>query len=246
MDCQLSLIQETARKYQACHDLEIEFLQRAIFYLTWNVIQLKAGIEGALAAAIPSIPKEQTDLMDWEFIPPTVTVSDLAIDLERQIKKGKRTLTPIENAEDKADQVTRARRGGTVPPSTTGAALGPTENTCCQRSTTLTNTASGGSGGGAPPKPPKRSANGGNPDDSFDNSVSNPSDNNISKKGLWLKWITRLMQISLDFGKLCPATLHLPVHLITPKSPSGYIDFAQLLSVYFGYHPDLDLRLSAL
>ena len=246
MDCQLSLIQGTASKYQACHNLEIEYLQQAIFYVTRNVIQLKAGIEGALAAAIPSFPKEQTNLMDWEFIPTTATVTDLAIDLERQIKKGKRTLTPIENAEDKADQDARARRGGTVPHSTTGAALGPTENTCRQRSTTLTNTASGGSGGGAPPKQPKRSPNGGNADDSYDNSVSNSSDNNISKRDLWLKWITRLMQISLDFGKLHLASLDLLVHLITPQSPSGYIDFAQLLSVYFGYHPDLDLRLPAL
>ena len=134
--------------------------------MTMNVIQLKAGIEGALAAAIPSIPKEQTDPMDWEFTPTPVTVTDLAIDLERQIKRGKKTVTPNENPEDKADRDARARCGGTVPPSTPRAALGPTENTGRQRSTTLTNTASGGSGGGAPPKKPKESEAGGNPDDS--------------------------------------------------------------------------------
>ena len=177
MDRQLSSIHEIASTYQERHNLEIEYLQRAMFNMTMNVIQLKAGIEGALAAAIPSIPKEQTDPMDWEFTPTPVIVIDLAIDLERQIKKGKKTLTPNENPEDKADRDARARRGGTVPPSTPGAALGPTENTGRQRSTTLTNTASGGSGGGAPPKKPKKSAAGGNPDDSSDNSDSDPSDN---------------------------------------------------------------------
>ena len=155
MDRQLSLIYETASKYQECHNHEIEYLQRAMFNMTMNIMQLKAGIERALAAAIPSIPKEQTDPMDWEFIPTAVTVADLAIDLERQIKGGKKTLTPDENPADKADRDARARRGGTVPPSTPEAALGPTENTGRQRSTTFTNTASGGSGGGATPKKPK-------------------------------------------------------------------------------------------
>ena len=64
MDRQLSLIHETASKSQERHNLEIEYLQRAMFNMTMNVIQLKAGIEGALAAAIPSIPKEQIDPMD--------------------------------------------------------------------------------------------------------------------------------------------------------------------------------------
>ena len=59
-----------------------------------------------------------------------------------------------------------------MPPSTSGAALGPTENTGRQRSTILTNTASGGSGGGAPLKKPKKSAAGGNPYDTSDNSDS--------------------------------------------------------------------------
>ena len=97
--------------------------------------------------------------------------------LERQVKKGKKTLTPNENPEDKADRDARARCRGTVPPSTSGAALGPTENPGRQRSTTLTNAASGGSGGGAPLKKPKKSAVGGNPDDSSDNSDGDLSDN---------------------------------------------------------------------
>ena len=177
MDRQLSSIHEIARTYQERHNLEIEYLQRAMFNMTMNVIQLKAGIENALAAAIPSIPKEQTDPMDWEFTPTPVIVADLAVDLERQIKKGKKTLTSNENPEDKADRDARARRGGTAPPPTPGAALGPTETTGRQRSTTLTNTASGGSGGGATPKKPKKSATGDNPDDSSDNSDSDPSYN---------------------------------------------------------------------
>ena len=147
-----------------------------MFNMTMNIIQFKAGIEGALAAAIPSIPKEQTDPIDWEFTPTPVTGTDLAIDLERQIMRGKKTLTPNKNPEDKADRDARVRRGGTVPPPTIGAALGPTENTGRQRSTTLTNTARGGSGGGTPPKKPKKSAAGGNPDDSSNNSDSDPSD----------------------------------------------------------------------
>ena len=64
MYCQLSLIHETASKYQERHNLEIEYLQGAIFNMTMNVIQPKVGIGGALAAAIPSIRKEQTDPMD--------------------------------------------------------------------------------------------------------------------------------------------------------------------------------------
>ena len=177
MDRQLSLIHETASKYQERHNLEIEYLQRAMFNKTMNVIQLKAGIENALAAAIPSIPKEQTDPMDLEFTPTPVIVADLVVDLERQIKKGKKTLTPNENPEDNADRDARARRGGTAPPPTPGAALGPTETTGRQRPTTLTNTASGGSGGGAPPRKPQKSATGDNLHDSSDNSDSDPSDN---------------------------------------------------------------------
>ena len=56
------------------------------------------------------------------------------------------------------------------------------------------------------------------------------------------------MQISLDFGKLRPTTLDFPIYRITPQSPPGLcgfrpatLDFNQLLSGYFGYHPDLDL-----
>ena len=64
MDRQLNLIHEAASKYQERHNLKIEYLQQAIFNTTMNVIQLKVGIEGPLAAAIPSIPKEQTDPMD--------------------------------------------------------------------------------------------------------------------------------------------------------------------------------------
>ena len=96
-----------------------------MFNITMNVIQLKAVIEGTLAAAIPSIPKEQTDPIDWEFTPTPVTVTDLVIDLERQIKKGKKTLTFNEHPKDKADRDARARCGGTVPPCTPRAALGP-------------------------------------------------------------------------------------------------------------------------
>ena len=84
-------------------------------------------------------------------------------------QKGTKKLTPKENPEDKADRDERARRGGTVPPSSLGAALGPIENTGRQRCTTLTNTASGGIGGGAPPQKPKKSAAVGTPDDSSDN-----------------------------------------------------------------------------
>ena len=57
MDRQLSLIDETPSKYQELHNLEIECLQRAMFNMTMNVIQLKTGIENALAVAIPSITK---------------------------------------------------------------------------------------------------------------------------------------------------------------------------------------------
>ena len=64
MDHQLSLIHETAGKYQQRHNLEIVYLQQAMFNMTMNVIQLKTGIEGALAVVIPSIPKDQTDPMD--------------------------------------------------------------------------------------------------------------------------------------------------------------------------------------
>ena len=83
MDRLLSLIHETASKYQEHHNLEIEYLQRAMFNMIMNVSLLKAGINGALSAAIPSFPKEQTDPMDWEFTPIPVTVTDLALDLER-------------------------------------------------------------------------------------------------------------------------------------------------------------------
>ena len=59
MDRQLSLIHETASKYQKRHNLEIKYLQRAMFNMTMNVIHFKAGIEGALAAAKPSIQKNK-------------------------------------------------------------------------------------------------------------------------------------------------------------------------------------------
>ena len=177
MDHQLSSINEIANTYQECHNLEIEYLQRAMFNMTMNVIQLKMGIEGVLVTVVPNIPKEQTDPMVWEFTPNPVIVADLAIDLEHKIIKGKRKLTPNEDPKDKADRVAPARRGGTVPPSTPEAALGPTENTGQQRSTTLTNTASGGSGGSAPPKKLKKLAAGNNPDDSPDNLDSDPTDN---------------------------------------------------------------------
>ena len=49
--------------------------------------------------------------MDWECTPTPAIVTDLAVDLERQIKKGKKKLTPNENPEDKADRDARARRG---------------------------------------------------------------------------------------------------------------------------------------
>ena len=64
MDRKLSLIHETVSKYQERHNLEIEYRQRAMFNMTMNVIQLKTGIESALAVVIPTIPKEQTYLMD--------------------------------------------------------------------------------------------------------------------------------------------------------------------------------------
>ena len=54
-----------------------------MFNMTMKINQLKAGIEGVLAAAILSIPKQQTDAMDWELTPTPVTVTDLAIDLQR-------------------------------------------------------------------------------------------------------------------------------------------------------------------
>ena len=63
MDRQLSLIHETVSTYQQHHNLEIEYLQQAMFNMTMNVIQLKVAIEDALATAIPSIPKERTDPM---------------------------------------------------------------------------------------------------------------------------------------------------------------------------------------
>ena len=79
--------------------------------------------------AIPSIPKDQADPMDWAFTPTTFVVADLAIDLERQIKKGKKKLTPNEDTQDKADRRARVRHGGSAPPPTRRAALGPCENT---------------------------------------------------------------------------------------------------------------------
>ena len=41
--------------------------------------------------------------MDWEVTPTPVVVANLAIDLERQLKKGIKKLTPKEDPEDKAD-----------------------------------------------------------------------------------------------------------------------------------------------
>ena len=89
MDCQLSLIHDAASKYQERHNFEIKYLQRARFNMIMKVIQLKAGIEGALAMTIPSILQEQADPMDWDFTPTPVIGADVAIDLERQIRKKK-------------------------------------------------------------------------------------------------------------------------------------------------------------
>ena len=100
-----------------------------MFNMTMNIFQLKTGIEGALAMAIPSIPKEHADPMDREFTPTPVIVADLAIDLERQIKKGNKMLTHNKEPEDTADRDAQARCVSTVPPSIPEAALGPTENT---------------------------------------------------------------------------------------------------------------------
>ena len=50
-----------------------------MFNMTMKVIQLKAGIEDALAVTIPRILKEQRDHIDWEFTPTPVIVTDLAI-----------------------------------------------------------------------------------------------------------------------------------------------------------------------
>ena len=74
-----------------------------MFNMTMNVIQLKMGIEGALATIVLSIPKEQTHPMGWEFIPNLVIVADLAIDLEQKFKKSKKMLTPNQTPEDKAE-----------------------------------------------------------------------------------------------------------------------------------------------
>ena len=74
-----------------------------MFNMTMNIFQLKRGIEGALALAIPSIPKEQAERMDGEFTLTPIVVADLAIDLERQIEKEKKKLTPNEDPENKAD-----------------------------------------------------------------------------------------------------------------------------------------------
>ena len=177
MNHQFTSIHKITSTYQKRHNLEIEYLQRPMFNMTMNVIQLKMGIEGALATIVLSIPKEQTHPMGWEFIANLVIVADLAIDLEQKFKKGKKMLTPNQTPEDKAEWDVRARRGGTAPPPTTGVALGPTENTGRQRCTTLTNTASGSSGGGATPKTPEQLAFGGNLDHSSDNSDSDSSDN---------------------------------------------------------------------
>ena len=50
--------------YQECHNIKLEYLQRDMFNMTMNVIQLKTGIEGALATVVPSIQKERTHFMD--------------------------------------------------------------------------------------------------------------------------------------------------------------------------------------
>ena len=42
--------------------------------------------------------------MDWKFTHTLVVVANLAIDLDRQIKKGKKKLTLNEDPKDKADQ----------------------------------------------------------------------------------------------------------------------------------------------
>ena len=104
MDSQLSSIYEIASPYQERHNVEIAYLQRAMFNTTMNVIQLKTGIEGTLGTVVPNIWKEQTDLMDWEFTPNLLIVADLAIDLEQKIKKGKKKVTPNEDPDDKADR----------------------------------------------------------------------------------------------------------------------------------------------
>ena len=58
MDVQLSSIHEMTSTYQEGHNIEIEYLQWAMFNMSMRVIQLKTVIEGALPMAIPSILKE--------------------------------------------------------------------------------------------------------------------------------------------------------------------------------------------
>ena len=94
---------------QECHNLEVEYLVQAMFNMSMNVIQLKTGIESALAIAITSIPKEKADLRDWEFTRTPIVVADVAMDLERPITKGKKKLSPNEDPEDKDDGDNRAR-----------------------------------------------------------------------------------------------------------------------------------------
>ena len=97
MDRYFISIHEIASMPQELHNLEIEYLQQAMSKMTMKVIQLKTGIKVTLAIAIPSIPKEQAELMDSECTPTLVVVVNLAIDPESQIKKGKKKLTPNED-----------------------------------------------------------------------------------------------------------------------------------------------------
>ena len=62
-----------------------------MFNMIMNVIQLKTGIEGALAMGIPGIPKEQANPMDWEFTPTPFVVAELAIDVEVESTKENRS-----------------------------------------------------------------------------------------------------------------------------------------------------------
>ena len=128
-DHELNSIHEITSMYQQRHNLEIEYVHGAIFNMTMHVIQLQTGIESGIIMAISSIPKEQTDLMDWEFTRTPVVVTDLAVDLEQQFKKGKKKLTCNRDSEHQADQDAQVRHRGTALPPPPEAELGPTENT---------------------------------------------------------------------------------------------------------------------
>ena len=64
MVLQLRSIHKIASTYQECHNVEIEYLERAMINMTVNIMQLKTGIEGAISMGIPSIWKERADHID--------------------------------------------------------------------------------------------------------------------------------------------------------------------------------------